>query len=59
MEEHQKEKCVRCDVKCEVVGRAKSIFGFVLQKECKGIMEVNMTSHTIVNFQWDGENENV
>jgi len=59
VEQHQKENFVRCDVKFEVGGRAKPMFGFVVQKECKGIMELNMTSRTIINCQWDGENEHV
>ena len=59
MEQHQKEKFVRCDVKFEVGGRARPMFGFVMQKEYKGIMELNMSSCTIVKFQLDGENEHV
>ena len=59
MEQHQKEKSVQCDVKSEVGGRAKPMFGLVVQKECKDILESNKTSRTIVKFQWDGENEYV
>ena len=59
VEQHQKEKFVRYDVKCEVGGHAKPMFGFVLQKECKGIMELNMISYTIVKFQLDEVNEHV
>ena len=59
MEQHQKENFVQCDVKSEVRGRAKQMFGFVVQKEFKGIMELKTTSRTIVKFQWAGENEHM
>ena len=59
MEQHHKEKFVRYDVKSEVEGRAKPMFGFVVQKKCNGIMELNKTSRTIVKFQWEVENEYV
>ena len=48
MEQHQKEKFVRCGVKSEVGRRTKLMFGFVVQKEFKGIIKLNKTSRTIV-----------
>ena len=59
MERYQKEKFVRYGVKSKVGGRAKLMFGFVVQKECKSIIELNKTNRTIVKLQLDGENEHV
>ena len=59
MEQHQKENFMRCDVKSEVGGRAKPMFGFVVQKKCNGIMKLKKISRTAVKIQWDGENEHV
>ena len=46
---------MRCGEKSEVGGRIKSMFEFVVQKECKGIIELNKTSRTIVKFQLNGD----
>ena len=50
---------ILCDVvkKFEVGGCIQPMFGFIVQKECKGIIELNKTSRTIVKFQLNGDEQ--